>query len=64
MQLYLFAVSIFIIAGARYMSEMEDIEIEEKENSKKHSNLSIKKIKMQSVNTYYFKNHFKTVLLI
>ncbi|NLI58413.1 MAG: undecaprenyl/decaprenyl-phosphate alpha-N-acetylglucosaminyl 1-phosphate transferase [Clostridium sp.] len=40
------SVSIFIIAGARYMSEMEDIEIEEKDETKRSiANLSIKKIK-------------------
>ena len=38
------SVSIFIIAGAKYMSEMEDIEVEEKEESKRSiGNLSIKK---------------------
>ncbi|HOA98083.1 MAG TPA: MraY family glycosyltransferase [Acetivibrio saccincola] len=40
------SVSIFIIAGAKYMSEMEDIEVEEKEESKRSiGNLSIKKVK-------------------
>jgi UDP-GlcNAc:undecaprenyl-phosphate GlcNAc-1-phosphate transferase len=40
------SVSIFIIAGARYMSEMEDIEIEDnKENKRSIPNLSIKEIK-------------------
>lgn len=43
------SVSVFIIAGARYMSEMEDVEIEEKEekegNKRSIGNLSIKKVK-------------------